>query len=175
MINYSVVMRSSNMFDADAPKKAYPMAQYSEIVDIDRFCKHIADHGCAYDRADVSAIATKIVDCLRELLLAGCKVKLGALGAFSVSLTSKGAESAEKFTSANITSVKVLWDPGKEFVNLIEDAEFNPVPTRIVAAAALKAEKAGNGVVDIAKIKEDAKSGGSSDPAAGGEDAGTNP
>ena len=103
----------------------------------------------------MAAIATKIVDCLREQLLAGQKVKLGALGAFSISLQSRGAESAEKFTSSNITAVNVVWEPGKEFTNLLADADFNPVPTRSIAAAALKAEKAGNGVVDVAAIKEE--------------------
>ena len=155
MINYSIVLRRTDISDENSPKRAYATAQYTEVTDLDRFCKHIADHGCAYDRADVAAIATKIVDCLREQLLAGQKVKLGALGAFYISLQSKGAESAEKFTSSNITAVNVVWEPGKEFTNLLADAEFNPVPTRSIAAAALKAEKAGNGVVDVAAIKEE--------------------
>ena len=155
MINYSIVLRRTDINDENSPKRAYATAQYTEVTDLDRFCKHIADHGCAYDRADVAAIATKIVDCLREQLLAGQKVKLGALGAFSISLQSRGAESAEKFTASNITAVNVVWEPGKEFTNLIVDAEFNPVPTRSIAAAALKAERAGNGVVDVAAIKEE--------------------
>ena len=155
MINYSIVLRRTDINDENSPKRAYATAQYTEVTDLDRFSKHIAEHGCAYDRADVAAIATKIVDCLREQLLAGQKVKLGALGAFSISLQSRGAESAEKFTASNITAVNVVWEPGKEFTNLIVDAVFNPVPTRSIAAAALKAEKAGNGVVDVAAIKEE--------------------
>ena len=146
MINYSIVLRRTDINDENSPKRAYATAQYTEVTDLDRFSKH---------RADVAAIATKIVDCLREQLLAGQKVKLGALGAFSISLQSRGAESAEKFTASNITAVNVVWEPGKEFTNLIVDAEFNPVPTRSIAAAALKAERAGNGVVDVAAIKEE--------------------
>ena len=75
MINYSIVLRRTDISDENSPKRAYATAQYTEVTDLDRFCKHIADHGCAYDRADVAAIATKIVDCLREQLLAGQKVK----------------------------------------------------------------------------------------------------
>lgn len=155
MINYSIVLRRTDMSDENSPKKAYATAQYSEVMDMDRFCKHIADHGCAYDRADVNAIGTKIVDCLRELLLAGHKVKLGALGSFSVTLQSTGADSADKFTSNNITAVRVQWEPGRDFLDLLLDAEFQQVPTRSIAAAALKAEKQGDGVVDVAKIKEE--------------------
>ena len=46
MVNYSIVMRSNPM-DADAAKKAYASAQYSEVMDINRFAEHIASHGCA--------------------------------------------------------------------------------------------------------------------------------
>ena len=41
MVNYSIVMRSNPM-DADAAKKAYASAQYSEVMDINRFAEHIA-------------------------------------------------------------------------------------------------------------------------------------
>ena len=49
MVNYSIVMRSNPM-DADAAKKAYASAQYSEVMDINRFAEHIASHGCVYKR-----------------------------------------------------------------------------------------------------------------------------
>ena len=43
------------------------------------------------------------VDCMREQLLEGKKIRLGDLGDFSILLTSKGAEDADKFTAQNIT------------------------------------------------------------------------
>ena len=58
------------------------------------------------------------------------KSRLGDLGDFSLLLTSKGAEDADKFTSQNITGVKVQWEPGQEFKNLRDDAEFNLVASR---------------------------------------------
>ena len=70
------------------------------------------------------------VDCMREMLLEGKKIRLGDLGDFSLLLTSKGAEDADKFTSQNITGVKVQWEPGQEFKNLRDDAEFNLVASR---------------------------------------------
>lgn len=65
MVNYSIVMRSNPM-DADAAKKAYASAQYSEVMDINRFAEHIASHGCVYKRADIVAILTMAVDCMRN-------------------------------------------------------------------------------------------------------------
>jgi hypothetical protein len=49
MVNYSIVMRSNPM-DVDAAKKAYASAQYSEVMDINRFAEHIASHGCVQAR-----------------------------------------------------------------------------------------------------------------------------
>ena len=63
---------------------------------------------------------------MREMLLEGKKIRLGDLGDFSLLLTSKGAEDADKFTAQNITGVKVQWEPGQEFKNLRDDAEYRP-------------------------------------------------
>lgn len=125
MVNYSIVMRSNPM-DADAAKKAYASAQYSEVMDINRFAEHIASHGCVYKRADIVAILTMAVDCMREQLLGGQKIQLGDLGDFSISINSIGAESAADYNPANYAArdccpfPPVLWafslhcSPGKE-------------------------------------------------------------
>ena len=177
MINYSIVMRSvnANLFDINQAKarikkaieegkqpqtadtelvktevqKAYAIAQYSEVMNIEKFARHISTHGCVYSRADISAILYLAVDCMREQLLEGKKIRLGDLGDFSINLTSKGADSAEKFSSQNITGVNVIWEPGMEFKSLFADAEFNLVASRSAQAALLKAIKAGQTVVDI--------------------------
>ena len=100
MVNYSIVMRSNPM-DVDAAKKAYASAQYSEVMDINRFAEHIASHGCVYKRADIVAILTMAVDCMREQLLGGQKIQLGDLGDFSISINSIGAESAADYNPAH--------------------------------------------------------------------------
>jgi len=187
MINYSIVMRSvnANLIEINAAKgrikaarakgetpnaddvalvktekqHAFAVAQYTDVMTIEKFARHIATHGCVYSRADISAILYLAVDCMREMLLEGRKVRLGDLGDFSVSLSSKGAESAEKFSAANITAVNVEWDCGPEFKNLLVDAEFNLVASRSAQAALLKAIKSGSPVVDLG-----ASSGSETDP-----------
>ena len=177
MINYSIVMRSvnANLFEinqaknrmnaaikagetpspedlalvATEVKNAFAVAQYAEVMTIEKFAKHISTHGCVYSRADISAILYMAVDCMREQLLEGKKIRLGDLGDFSVNLSSKGAESADKFSAQNITGVKVVWDAGAEFKNLLADAEFNLVASRDAQAAILKAIKAGETTVDL--------------------------
>ena len=183
MINYSIVMRSvnANLFEINQAKsrinaavkagetpeqadldlvaterqRAYAIAQYADVMTIEKFAKHISTHGCAYSRADICAILYMAVDCMREQLLEGKKIRLGDLGDFSVSLTSKGAETAKAFTAQNITGVNVVWDCGQEFKNLLADAEFNLVASRSAQAAVLKAVKAGSTTVDLTGGNDD--------------------
>ena len=92
MINYSIVMRG-NPTDKTVAKKAYASAQYSEVMDINRFAEHIASHGCVYKRSDIVAILTMSVDCMREQLLAGQKIQLGDLGSFYISINCQRIQS----------------------------------------------------------------------------------
>ena len=177
MINYSIVMRSVNANlieinqaksrinkakkDGKEPDKkdtdlvktekqnAFAISQYTDVMTIEKFAKHITSHGSVYSRADISAILYMAVDCMREMLLEGKKIRLGDLGDFSLLLGSKGAETADKFTAQNITNVKVQWEPGQQFKNLLEDAEFNLVASRSAQAAVIKAIKEGKTNVDL--------------------------
>lgn len=114
MINYSTCMRG-NPTDKDAAKKAYANAQYSQVMTLDKFCYHIASHGCVYSRADIQAILILAVDCLREQLLNGQQIQMGDLGVFSNSIRSLGAHSMAEFTVENITEVNVLVGSGRPF------------------------------------------------------------
>ena len=203
MINYSIVMRSVNANlleinqaksrinqakkDGKEPEKkdtdlvktekqnAFAISQYTDVMTIEKFAKHITSHGSVYSRADISAILYMAVDCMREMLLEGKKIRLGDLGDFSLLLGSKGAETADKFTAQNITQVKVQWEPGKEFKNLIDDAEFNLVASRSAQAAVLKAIKEGKTNVDLnAPIDPDGgdDGNGGSSSTGGGSNAG---
>ena len=151
---------------ATEKQNAYAIAQYTDVMTIEKFARHIATHGCVYSRADISAILYLAVDCMRELLLEGKKIRLGDLGDFSVSLTSKGAETADKFSAQNITGVNVNWECGSEFKNLIADAEFNLVASRKAQEAVLKAIKAGETTVDISTVGQ--QTGPSGDNVPGG-------
>ena len=152
---------------ASEVQNAFAVAQYTDVMTIEKFARHIASHGCVYSRADISAILYLAVDCMREQLLEGKKIRLGDLGDFSVSISSKGAETADKFSAQNITGVNVVWDCGQEFKNLIADAEFNLVASRSAQAAVLKAIKAGQTTVDL--TSPDNPSGGSGTPSGGSQ------
>ncbi|MGN8799022.1 DNA-binding protein, partial [Segatella copri] len=122
-----------------------------------------------YSRADISAILYMAVDCMREMLLEGKKIRLGDLGDFSLLLSSKGAETADKFTAQNITNVKVQWEPGQQFKNLLDDAEFNLVASRSAQAAVIKAIREGKTNVDLnVPVTPDGGGDGDGDGTTGG-------
>ena len=104
---------------------------------------------------------------MREMLLEGKKIRLGDLGDFSLLLGSKGAETADKFTAQNITNVKVQWEPGQQFKNLLDDAEFNLVASRSAQAAVIKAIREGKTNVDL-NVPETPDGGGDGDGTTGG-------
>ena len=201
MINYSIVMRSvnTNLFEINQAKsrikkaegrkpdeadtklvaaerqKAFAIAQYSDVMTIDKFARHIATHGSVYHRADIAAILYLAVDCMREQLLEGKKIRLGDLGDFSVNLSSKGADKAEAFSAQNITDVKVMWEPGTEFKTLLSEAEFNLVASRAAQAKVLRAIKAGETSVDLSQPDVPGEGDPSNPSNPSGGDEGDNP
>lgn len=151
MINYSVFLLP-NPQDSEADPKAYAKAQVSEVMSFRSFVQHIAGHG-GHKRGTVKGVLSDMCECLVEMLLEGKKVQLDELGDFWISLTSTGAENCQKFTAANITGVNILFTPGEDFVNLRSRAEFVSVASRAAQNATLKAEKAGETIVDLAAAR----------------------
>ncbi len=152
MINYSVFLLPNQMNKEEAPK-AYAKAQVKEVMTFRQFVAHIAEHG-GHKRGQVKGVLSDMCSCLVEQLLEGKKILLDDLGNFWISLTSMGAESCDAFTAKNITGVNIIFTPGDDFQNLIGRAEFNLVASRVAQAATLKAEKMGEGTVDLAGAKK---------------------
>ena len=145
MIRYSISLKEPPSGDPGY----YANLQYTDRMDLNEFAQHIADHGCTYDKADIAAVLTKAVACVRELILEGYRITLGDLGTFYPSIKCEPADSAEEFTATNITDLKIKLTPGEEFQNLRDDATFTYVLTREAEAAALAAAKAGTDVTTV--------------------------
>lgn len=128
-----------NPMNKEAAKKAYAVAQAKETLDLDAFAEHITSHGCVYSKGDILAILTIAISCIKEQLLAGNAVRLGDLGKFYISLTSKGADSFDDFNAAtNIKKVAMKWQPTQVLKNLKNVALFNRVLSKKDEADAKK-------------------------------------
>lgn len=159
MINYSISARP-NPLKKDEDPLYYATAQMTEAVTLDEFAKHISDHNSKYNRADIAAVLTQAVDCMREMLLEGKKIQLGDLGAFYIGLNSRGALTSDNFNPAiHIKDVHVNWTPGANFKNLIEEVEWNHVASREVQQKLLKAIAAGETTIDISKPQDEEEEG----------------
>lgn len=173
MINVSIV-KKANPQKPDDPKKAYGVAQYSEKMTLADFAEHISSHNSVYDKADITAVLTKAVSCMRENLLAGKKIELGDLGEFFIAVSSVGVDNAEDYNPAiHVKAVNVNWTPGEKFQNLIDDATFTTVPDRKSAKALAKAIKAGAKTVTIGgDTEEDNKPSNGGGSTSGGSTSG---
>lgn len=146
-LNYSIAMLGNPM-NTDEPKKAYAKAQISEELSLKELSRQVASQ-TTVSRADVSAVLISVVENMFEGLRAGRQIDFGELGKFRLQVTSKGADTAEKFTATNITGVNIQFVPGEDLKNIFAGMEFSPVPTRAATRALLKAQKAGQTTVDI--------------------------
>ena len=160
MLDYSVSARYNPM-EKNEPAQYYASAQTNSVMNLNQFAKHIATHGSVYRRADIAAVLTMAVDCLREMLLNGTKVQLGDLGNFYVTFSSEGTLTPTDFNpDIHIKKVNVCWERGFDFQNLKEDATFNLVAIRSIQKKVLKAVKNGESTVTIVEDEEDASEEG---------------
>lgn len=84
-------------------------------------------------RADVPTVLIATADNMIDSLRAGEQVDFGELGKFRLQITSRGAETAEKFTVANITGANIQFVPGEDLRNIFACMGFTPVPTHTAA------------------------------------------
>ncbi len=125
MINYSLSIRNANPNDANSvEKKVYATAQYTSVMTLKQLAKHISSHNSKYNRADVEGVLLSLVDCIYELLLDGKRIQLGDMGTFYCSIHSKGADTVDEFTEANITGLTVNWRRSASFESIYNDADF---------------------------------------------------
>lgn len=157
-LNYSIAMMGNPM-NQDEPKKAYAKAQVSQELSLKDLSRQVASQ-TTVSRADVAAVLIATVENLLMALRAGNQVDFGELGKFRLQITSRGAESAEKFTAANITGVNIQFVPGEELKDVFSGMDFTPVPTRAATRAVLKAQKAGQTTVDISGSSNSGGNGG---------------
>lgn len=149
-LDYSIAAMH-NPARPDEPSKWYAFLQYRGTLDIKEIASHIASHGCVYDKADIAAIISKLVDCTKELMLEGYRLQLGDFGKMFLTCSSSGTPTAEAFTSDNIRTLNVNFQASDEFEDILRKAVFNNVASRRGQEAVKAAEKAGETTVDLAR------------------------
>jgi len=154
-LNYSIAMLK-NPQNQDESAKAYAKSQITRELSLKELSRRVTA-----SRADVAAVIIATVENMIDGLRAGEQVDFGDLGKFRLQITSRGAETAEKFTATNITGVNIQFIPGEDLKNIFSGLEFSPVPTRAATRLLLKAQKAGQTTVDFSKTPSSGGNSGS--------------
>ena len=68
-----------------------------------------------------------------------------------------------RLTQRTSQGVNIIFTPGEDFENLLSRATFNPVPSRSLQNAAIKAEKKGEKTIDIEAVKKKPATDGGDD------------
>ena len=143
-IPYSLGLRLKNPSEKDSEKEIVAFRQERETIDLDLLAKHIKEHGSSFSKGTIYGVLQDAVECIVECLQGGYGVLLNGLGKFGVSLRCEGVDMDDDsgFTAANITGVRVTFNPDSEMVNSLNtNAEFEYVGSRAAQAQAKKEEK----------------------------------
>ena len=152
-LNYSVALRP-NPLKKDDPAKAYATAQINGELTLKQLSRRVSMQ-TTVSRADVAAVLIAAVENMIDALQEGKQVDFGELGKFRLRILSEGTETMESFTAANITGVNIQFVPGEDLKNIFDGLTFQPVPTRKAQQAVLRAEKAGETMVDLSDPSEE--------------------
>ena len=123
-LNYSIAMLK-NPQNQDESAKAYAKSQITRELPLKELSRRVAAQTTA-SRADVTAVIIATVENMIDGLRAGEQVDFGDLGKFRLQITSRGAETAEKFTATNITGVNIQFIPGEDLKSIFSSLEFSP-------------------------------------------------
>ena len=140
MIQYSVY-EASNKLMSEGESKWYARCQTRGTLKEREFCKRVAELSGIATQGTVTGVMVEIGDVLVHELLNGNSVQFGELGTFSLTLHSDGARTPADFSNRNIRSVNITFTPSERYKNLADRAEFQQVPSRVMQAMTLKAEK----------------------------------
>ncbi len=103
MINFDVIQRRN---PKDGTVKFYSQVYTSEYMTLDDIAENISRE-CTVTVHDIKAVLSALEEQIIIALQAGRSVRFGDLGSFHVTLKSKGTDTKEEFTTANIERVMV--------------------------------------------------------------------
>lgn len=129
-VTYSVVERIDPR-EPDTAGKYYATAQARGVMGIREMAERI-QQACTVTRADTMAVLTALEDVASDGLRGGEIVRLGELGSLQISLSGKGADTAEEYTDSLITKARILFRPGTTLKNTIAGLSFQRVSAKTV-------------------------------------------
>ncbi|QQQ26950.1 HU family DNA-binding protein [Chryseobacterium indoltheticum] len=122
-VQYSL-SEKGNPSDQTAPKKFYANAKSTGEVTFRSLSKEIAGGSTTVSDTDVLAVLNDLTKALAKHLSEGRIVRFGDFGSFSLTLSSEGAETVDKFNSSMIKSAKIAFRPGIDLKEMLAVVKF---------------------------------------------------
>jgi len=124
-MKYKLIERG-NPADPAAPKKWYASPIISEKVSLKTISKEISSRS-SLTAGDISNVLSNLLDEMPKYLIGGNSIKLGDFGTFRLSFSSEGAETIDDFSASKIRGMKIVFTPGKDLKNQLNDIHFERV------------------------------------------------
>jgi len=119
-----VLVQRKNPQDKTAPAKYYAQAKSRGEFTFRMLCREISDGSTTVSDTDVMAVLNDLLKILKRHLSNGEIVRLDEFSNLRISFGSEGAETEEKFNSSMIRDPKVLFDPGQDLEEMLNNLKF---------------------------------------------------
>jgi len=121
-VKFSVSQRRDPRDQTSQPKY-YATIKSSGRADTNAIARSINDMSTV-SSVDTRAVLEAFLHVVPDKLAEGNIVELGDFGTFRVSVSSAGEEHAEDVSARNITDVRVIFTPGRRFVQVLSTVQF---------------------------------------------------
>lgn len=122
-VSYNIIERGEPGVAGGGEKKFYASPKMTGVVDIEQLTRQI-EKISTLSGADIRAVLYALVDVVPAQMAAGNVVKIGDLGNYRVSFSSRGHESAGEVSSNSIKKSRVIFTPGAKFKQMINNLQF---------------------------------------------------
>ena len=119
-----VLAEKRNLQDPDGQKKWYAQAKSSGDFTFRRLSKEIAEGSTTVSDTDVLAVLNDLTKILKRHLENGEIVRFGDFGSFQIGIGSAGAETEAKFNASFIKTKKLVFRPGIDLKEMMNNLKF---------------------------------------------------
>lgn len=118
------VLQKRNPSDPKQPKKFYAQIIPAKEVTLRKLVDAIADR-CTLTGSDIKAVLDSLMVTLKKELADGNIVRLGDLGSFRASVSSKGEDTEKKCTANSVKKARVIFVPSIELKEAVAGFSFS--------------------------------------------------
>lgn len=128
-VKYKLVNRI-NPSAPTAPMKVYALAVHERTFKLKELARELAARSTTASEGDAYSVLIGLRDLIKEHLDRSDKVVIDGIGSFRVSLSSEGAESADKFHPGLIKKAKVQYQEDAEMKEFSKNIKFEKLSSK---------------------------------------------